>query len=458
MLVPLFLATFLAALDVTIVNLALPSISSDLRGTTPGTIWVISAYTLPVAVLILSTGRLGDIVGLRVPFVVGMTVFLAGSVACAAAATLSWLIAARVVQGVGAAVLLPQSMTAIVRILPAARRGIALGMLGSITGVAGVLALTLGGFLVAVVGWRAIFWINVPFAGVALLFTAAIPGRLPGRNPTEIDVLGTVIATAAIAALVFCLSEGANHSSAISGPLPIAILAAVSIALFGTLAIHQRSRQSYSPLVPFDVLRAPGFRPMSAVALLISVALIGFTLQATLYLQQILRLNAFSAGLVLLPISGLSLVCAPVAGRLSAGAGAQWVLRAGLGVFLLGVTLLFMMTGGIRLWSLLVVFAVTGVGIGVVYAPNNTLAVRAVPATIAGGASGLLNAARQLGLVLGAAIAALVTSLVGTGVSEDAAAVEVVLVVPAAALTLALAITFTAGRERRGSGADGRVP
>ncbi|MET7605943.1 DHA2 family efflux MFS transporter permease subunit [Streptomyces avermitilis] len=399
-LVTLSLGFFMTLLDLTIVNIAIPEMIDGLGASLDQTLWVVSGYALVLAVLLITAGRLGDLFGPRNLFAAGLVTFTLASVACGMAPDPALLIAARVVQGLGAALLVPQTMTLIVSVFPAQRRGAAMGIWGMVAGLATLSGPTLGGILVSTVGWRWIFLVNVPIGLAALALTFLVVPDIRHGRKHGFDVMGVLIATATLFCLAFGLQEGERYHW---GPGIWALLAAGASLVAGFL-LNQRGKQDQEPLVPFALFRDRNFIVMTVLVALVSMAMIGLVLPFNLYLQSVLHMSAIKAGMVLAPSSLVSMTVGPFAGRLSDRIGGKYLLMAGLTLYATGMLAIVLIAGVATPWyAFIPATVVTGLGIGCVVAPMSTEAMRNVEPRLAGAASGVNNTIRQIGSVIGAA-------------------------------------------------------
>lgn len=417
-LATLSIGFFMTLLDLTIVNIAIPDIMADLGAAFSQVLWVISAYSLVLAVLLITTGRLGDIKGPRLLFMAGTALFTAASVACGAAQTPNQLIAARAVQGLGAAMMVPQTLAMIIGIFPPQRRGAAMGVWGAVAGVATISGPTLGGLLVSTFGWRSIFFVNVPLGIAVLVLTPLlVPNIKPGRGH-RFDVVGVLIATAALFCVVFALNEGERYDW--NGG--IWALLAGGVVLLGVFLLHQRTKQDSEPLVPFALFRDRNYTIMSINAAVVSMAMLGLVLPMNLYLQQVLGMDALHAGLTLAPSPLVAIIVSPFAGRLSDKIGGKRVLLFGLTMYATGMIILVSLAQLDSEWyTFLPGLLVAGLGTGSLLAPMATEAMRGVDPRLAGAASGLNNTVRQLGSVLGLAIVGALIQSRLTGLLRDGA-------------------------------------
>ncbi|MEV3859871.1 DHA2 family efflux MFS transporter permease subunit [Streptomyces sp. NPDC050095] len=399
-LVTLSLGFFMTLLDLTIVNIAIPDLMAGLGASLGQTLWVVSGYALALSALVITASRLGDLHGPRNLFAIGLAVFTLASLACGLAPTAGALLAARVVQGLGAALLTPQTMTLIVAVFPAERRGSAMGVWGMVAGLATLSGPTLGGFLVSALDWRWIFFVNLPVGVAALVLTFLVVPDIRLGRAHRFDLVGVVLATGALFCLAFGLQEGANYhwGAGIMG------LIAAGCALAVGFLLHQRRRQDREPLVPFALFRDRNFTSMTALVGLVSIAMLGLVLPFNLYLQSVLHLSAVKAGLVLAPSSVVSMVLGPFAGRLADRIGGKYVLLSGLGCYAAGIVAIALIAAPGTAWFAFVpATLLTGLGVGCIVAPMSTEAMRYVPRHLAGAASGVNNTVRQIGSVIGAA-------------------------------------------------------
>jgi EmrB/QacA subfamily drug resistance transporter len=418
-LLTLSLGFFMTLLDLTIVNIAIPSMLDQLNASLDEVLWVMNAYVLILAVLLITCGRLGDLHGPRTLFIAGVAVFTVASLLCGLSQTPAELIGARVIQGLGAALLLPQTMTLIISTFPADRRGAAMGIWGAVAGVATIAGPTVGGLLVTALDWRWIFFVNLP-VGVLVLVMAVriIPDIRPGRRH-KLDVTGVLIATVSLFCLVFGLTEGQRYS----WNAGIWALLGGGLVLLVVFVLQQRSRQDNEPLVPFALFRDRNFTVMNFVAAAVSVGMVGVFLPMTIYLQSVLGFSALKAGLVMAPASVVSMFLAPVAGRFSDKIGGKYILIVGLTLYGLGTAwVLAIADVGTDWTAFLPPFIVTGIGIGGVFAPLATVAMRNVEPRMAGAASGFMNTIRQVGSVIGSAsVGAVMQNQLASALKDQAA-------------------------------------
>jgi EmrB/QacA subfamily drug resistance transporter len=403
-LVFLCLGFFMVLLDVTIVNIAIPSMIDGLKASLDQVIWVLNAYTLVYAILLVTAGRLGDRFGQRNLFMLGLALFILASAACGLSQDPNQLIAARVVQAVGGALLTPQTLAILTSIFPPARRGAAFGVWGGIAGLATIAGPTVGGLLVTYLDWRWIFFVNIPIGIVALAGSLLIiPDLRPGRA-ARVEPISVLLASAGLFGITFGLIEGERYdwgtvTSFVTIPLIIAAGAVLLVLFF--LWDHFRP----APMVPMSLFRDRNFSLMNWVGAVISFGMVGLFLPLTIYLQSALGFSAIKAGLTLLPMSLVSMPLAPIAGRLADRIGGKWILFVGLSLFAAGMALIDWRASIDSTWVTFLPGAlVAGVGLGCTFAPMATVAMRNIKPQVAGAASGLLNTTRQLGGAIGSAV------------------------------------------------------
>lgn len=405
-LTTLCIGFFLIMMDTTIVNVAIPTISQELDASLDQAVWINSAYLLTYAVPLLLAGRLGDWLGRRPMFLGGMATFVVASLWCALAGSAPLLIAARAVQGMGAAAMTPQTMAFITALFNERRRGGPIGIWGGVGAVAAAAGPVAGGVLVDSGSWRWIFIVNVPIGLVGLLLgTLTLPVN---RNPraARADVFGAVVSGLGMLLLVFCLQDGARYGwGQVAGPLSIPVLLVASVSLLVVFVRRQHHAQ-LDPLMPLSLFVHRNFTAGAILVAAVSYALTGMSLPLTLYLQSQLGLSPLAAGLLVMPQAIAAGVVAPFAGRLSNGpdgSGRAAIVGGGI-VFTIGLVLLAVTVGGTtELWLVATGTVLCGIGTGAVFSPLVNMALRGIPGTQIGSASGFYNTARQVGGVLGSA-------------------------------------------------------
>jgi EmrB/QacA subfamily drug resistance transporter len=399
---------FMVLLDITIVNIAIPSMVDGLKASLDQVLWVLNAYTLTYAVLLITAGRLGDRFGQRTLFAAGLAVFTLASAACGLAQDPNQLIAARVVQAIGGALLTPQTLAILTAIFPPDRRGAAFGVWGGIAGLATIAGPVLGGVLTTYLDWRWIFYVNVPIGIVALVATfLVIPDLRPGRA-ASVEPVGVLLASSGLLAITFGLIEGERFGWSTVGtvagaPITIPDILAAGAVLLALFFAWDAFRAS--PLVPLALFRDRNFSVMNWVGAIVNFAMIGLFLPLTIYLQSALGFSALKAGLTMLPMSLVSMSVAPFAGRMADRLGGKYILMLGLSLFAAGMAWVDLRAGIDSTWlTFLPGLVVAGVGLGCTFAPLATVAMRNVRPQLAGAASGVLNTTRQVGGAIGSAI------------------------------------------------------
>jgi EmrB/QacA subfamily drug resistance transporter len=416
------LGFFMTLLDLTIVNIAIPNMITKLHASLDDVLWVINAYALVLAVLVITAGRLGDLFGPRTLFLAGVTLFTLASAACGLSPSPGWLIAFRAVQGLGAAMLMPQTLTIITNTFPPERRGAAFGVWGAVAGVATIAGPTLGGLLVTAFDWRYIFFVNLPIGVIVVALTVIIIPDLRLGRRHRIDIAGVLLASAALLAICYGLVEGQKYSwGTVTSFISIPLILGLGVVLLAVFLGYQKLTQNREPLVPFAVFRDRNFSVMNWVSGVLAVGMMGIFLPFTIYLQSDLGFSALKAGLTMAPASLISMFVAPAAGRMTDKIGGKYILMTGLILFGAGMGWLALIATATSSWqSFLGPLIVAGFGMGCVFAPLITVAMRNIQPQLAGAASGMLNTVRQVGLVIGtAAVGALLQNrLVSTLTSQ----------------------------------------
>ncbi|MHB1596447.1 MAG: DHA2 family efflux MFS transporter permease subunit [Streptosporangiaceae bacterium] len=419
------LGFFMTLLDLTIVNIAIPDMITRLHASLAGILWVINAYALVLAVLLITAGRLGDLRGQRNLFNIGVVLFTAASAACGLAPTVGWLITFRSIQGVGAALLMPQTLAILTMVFPPERRGAAFGVWGAVAGVATIAGPTLGGLLVTAFDYRYIFFINVPIgAAVVVLSLMLIPDLRTGTSH-RLDIPGVVLASLALLAICYGLVEGQKYNwSTITSFISIPLVIAVGVALLAAFLLLQARTQDREPLIPFALFRGRNFALMNWVSGAVAIGMMGIFLPFTIYLQSALGYSALKAGLVMAPASVVSMFVAPVAGRMTDKIGGKYILLTGLLLFAAGMAWTTLLATATANWpEFIPSLAVAGFGMGCTFAPMTTTAMHSVQPRMAGAASGMLNSVRQVGAVIGtAAVGALLQNRLTVELPAAAAA------------------------------------
>ncbi|HYZ53675.1 MAG TPA: MFS transporter [Streptosporangiaceae bacterium] len=394
------MSLFIVGLDSTIVNVALPSIGHDLHSSVSGLQWTIDAYLLVLASLLMFSGSTADRVGRRRTFQAGLALFTLGSLLCSLAPGLGWLVVFRMLQAVGGSMLNPVAMSIITNTFTdPAERAKAIGIWGGVFGLSMALGPVAGGALVDSVGWRGIFWVNIPVGIAAIVLTALfVPESRAGR-PRRPDPVGQVLIIVLLASLTYAIIEGPGSGWGSPRILGFFGLAAVALLLF--LAYEPRRRD---PLIDPRFFRSAPFSGATATAVSSMAALGGFLFLNTLYLQDVRGFRALIAGLYLLPMAVAMAVCAPLAGRIVAKRGTRLPLMvSGIALIVSGM-LLTRIGDSTGTGYLALSYLIFGAGLGLVNAPITNSAVSGMPRQQAGVAAGVASTSRQVGQSLGVAI------------------------------------------------------
>jgi len=405
-------ALFMIMLDNTVVNVALPSIQRDLDTSISQLEWTINGYTLTFAVLLATGGRLGDIFGRRLMFMVGVVIFAATSATAGLAPNAELLIASRAVQGIGAALMMPATLSIVTNAFPAHERGKAIGTWAGVSAVALTIGPVVGGFLTEHVSWRAIFFINLPVAAVAIV--ACLFAVRESRDDTvdrRVDYPGVVTLTGGLTAIVLALIEG-NAWGWDSVPV-VGLLVGGAAMLAAFVWVENRSP---APMVEFDLFKTRAFIGATSVAFIITFAMLGSFFFMAIYLQNVLGYGALEAGVRFLPTTVVIAIVAPLAGRLSDRVGPGVPMAGGLAILSASMYLFAQIDPATTYGYLVIPFTLMGLGIALVMSPMSAAAMNAVSVQKAGVASGILQMARMVGGTVGvAATGAIFQSELGSG-------------------------------------------
>ncbi|MFG2532476.1 MFS transporter [Streptomyces sp. NPDC048516] len=394
------MSLLIVSLDNTILNVALPSIQHELHASVAGMQWTIDAYTLVLAALLMLSGSTADRLGRRRIFLVGLVVFAAGSLLCSLAPGLEWLVVFRMVQAVGGSMLNPVAMSIITNTFTDPReRARAIGVWGGVVGISMAAGPVIGGLLVQSVGWRSIFWINVPIGALAFFLTLRYVPESRAPKPRRVDPVGQLLVIAVLGSLTYAIIEAPDAGWTSPEILAFVLVALASLA--GLIAYERRRRE---PLIDLRFFHSAPFSGATIVAVCAFAALAGFLFINTLYLQNIRGLSALDAGLYMLPMAGMTLIFAPVSGRLVGNRGPRLpLLLAGTAMGASG--LLFAAFDAQATNALLFTgYILFGIGFGLVNAPITNTAVSGMPRSQAGVAAAVASTSRQVGQSLGVAV------------------------------------------------------
>jgi EmrB/QacA subfamily drug resistance transporter len=439
------LSLFIVGLDVTIVNIALPALRDELDSSVSGLQWVLDAYTLVLASLLILSGSTADRVGRRRTFQTGLALFTAGSLLCSIAPSLNWLILFRMIQAVGGSMLNPVAMSIITNTFTEPReRARAIGVWGGVVGLSMALGPVLGGALVAGLGWRSIFWINVPIGVAAFVLAALFIPESRAAKPRRIDPVGQVLVLLTLASLTYGIIEG--PAAGWSSPEIVGCFA-LSAAALAALLVYEPRREE--PLLDLRFFRSVPFSGATLIAVSAFGALGGFLFLNTLYLQDVRGLSALHAGLYTLPMAAMTAVVAPLSGRFVGAHGPRLPLILAGGVITVAVLPLTRVTETTPSWLLLTCYLVFGIGFGLVNAPITNTAVSGMPREQAGVAAAIASTSRQVGSSLGiAVIGAAVVSGLDDGRFAPASRTGWWIVCGCGLAVLALGVLTTGARAR----------
>ena len=434
-------ALFMIMLDNTVVNVALPAIQRDLGIDVAELEWVVTGYALSFAVLMLTGGKLADMHGRRRIFLIGLAVFTFSSLLCGLAGTAELLTAARVLQGVGAAFMMPATLSIITATFPPKERGAALGIWAGVSAMALAIGPLVGGLITEHIGWNWIFYLNVP-VGLAGLVAARLIIRESRDTSHEqrLDLPGLVTSGIALFALVYALIEA--NSKGWTSPLILGLfaVAAVSGTAFVLLELHQRL-----PMFDMTLFRNPTFAGANTVALLVSLAMFGVFFFISLYMQNVLGYSAVRAGVAFLPMTVLIILVAPFAGRSSDRLGSRWLMTAGMTLVGCSLLVFAQLQPDSSYFQLLPGMILGGVGMATTMTPMTAAVLSSVPVDKAGVGSGMLNTFRQVGGALGIALmGAILASGSNTALADGASKIDAFMNGLHHALYVAAVIAFAA--------------
>jgi EmrB/QacA subfamily drug resistance transporter len=392
-------ALFMINLDVTIVNIALPDIMDKLSASLADAEWVLNVYVMVFAVLLITMGRLGDMFGRKRLFTGGLTVFTISSLLCALAPGIEWLIAARALQAIGGAAMMPATLSILNVTFHGGRRGLAMGIWGASAGAAAALGPLIGGILVTNLGWQWVFLVNLPIGLVALVAAGKIitESKDPGSGE-NIDVPGIVAASVGLGTMVYTLVEG--QSFGWTSPVTIGLFVASVFSFIAFIIIESKSP---APLIELSLFRNISFTAGNVVGLLMMFCLVGMIFLLVMYLQLVRQFSPMHAGLLVLPLPLTLMIISPFAGKLADHIQMRWVMAAGM--LIVAGCLYFLRQLGLDTvwWRVVLPLTGTGLGLGLVMAPLGTVVMSSAPVATSGAASGILTTMRQVGATLGVA-------------------------------------------------------
>ncbi|MCD4524177.1 DHA2 family efflux MFS transporter permease subunit [Nocardioides sp. cx-173] len=399
----LCLGFFMILVDSTIVSVATPAIIEDFDAGVNAVVWVTSAYLLAYAVPVLITGRLGDRFGPKRLYLSGLTVFTLASLWCGLTDSIEGLIVARVVQGLGAAMMTPQTMAIITRIFPAARRGKAMSLWGATAGVATLVGPILGGILVDALGWEWIFFINIPVGIIGFVLAWRLVPTL-STSTHRFDWLGVALSGAGMFLLVFGIQEGNQYDwGTITGEITVWRMIVLGLVVFTAFVVWQRLNRQ-EPLVPLALFRDRNFSLANVAITTMGFAMTAMAIPLMLYAQLVRGLSPSKAALLLVPMALMTLGLANLVGKLTDTIHPRLLTSVGFTAIITSLAWLSsVMTPDSAVWEILLPMALLGFGNAFVWSPNSATANRNLPLHQAGAGAGVYNATRQVGAVLGAA-------------------------------------------------------
>jgi EmrB/QacA subfamily drug resistance transporter len=450
------MSLLIVGLDTTIVNVALPAIRGSLHASLAGLQWTVDAYTLVLASLLMLAGSTADRVGRRRTFQTGLVVFSLASLLCALAPSLPFLVAARVLQAVGGAMLNPVAMSIIRNVFEDPReRAMAIGVWGAVFGISLALGPVLGGALVDALSWRAVFLVNLPVGLLAIVLTALYVPESRAPHPRRTDPVGQVLVVAALGSLTYAIIEG-NRAGWLSGE--IIGLFAFSATSFAALIAYELRRRE--PLIEVRFFRSVPFSGASAIAVCLFAAIGGFLFLNTLYLQDVRGLSPFHAGLYTLPMAVMTFVFAPISGRVVGRLGSRPPLMCGGVALLVGALMLTGLRATTASGYLFVAYLVFGIGSGLLNPPITNTAVSGMPPEQAGVAAAVASTSRQVGMTLGVAVVGAVAGgIVAAGLGKGFATAThpgwwIIVALGAAIVVLGLVTTSERARQSARSTAE----
>jgi EmrB/QacA subfamily drug resistance transporter len=408
------LSLLIVSMDATIVNVAIPSIRTELHASASELQWVIDVYTLVLASLLLLSGATADRFGRRRVFQIGLTIFAVGSLLCSLAPDIHTLIAARLLQGIGGSMLNPVALSIISQVFVGrVERARAIGIWGAVMGIAMALGPMLGGALIELGDWRAVFWINLPICAAAILLTAIFVPESRSATLRDVDPIGQALAVAFLFSVVFVLIQGRELGG--HGAPSVAISIVAVLALLGFLRYESRRND---PFIDLRFFHSIPFASATVIAVCAYAAYGAFLFMMSLYLQGARHYSAFHTGLMYLPISVAALTLSPLSGRLVGRFGTRPSLVAA-GIMITAATMMLAgLTVTAPVWAVMAIFAVFGAGFAMANAPITTTAVSGMPTDRAGAASAVASTSRQVGVSIGVALCG---SLAGAALTASTA-------------------------------------
>jgi EmrB/QacA subfamily drug resistance transporter len=403
---------FMIMLDNTIVNVALPSIQQDLNIGISELEWVFNGYALTFGVLMLTGGKLADMLGRRRIFVAGLVIFTAASLACGLAASAGMLIGARVVQGVGSALMNPATLSIITATFPARQRGMAIGIWAGVSGMALAIGPLVGGLITQHWSWNWIFFINVPIGVLAILVARLVIDESRDMSAEQrLDLPGLLSSAIALFALTYGLIEANTYGWTSTRILALFAVAAIGFAVFILLELRQRV-----PMLDLKLFKNSTFAGANSVMLLVGLAMFGVFFYNSLFIQNIIGWSAVQTGASFLPMTVLIILIAPIAGKYSDRVGSRWLMGGGMVLLAISLLIFSRLNATSNFWDILPGLLIGGLGMAVVMTPTTAAAMGSVPVDKAGVGSAVLNSGRQVGGALGIAVMGAIVASYATGI------------------------------------------
>ncbi|WHU46236.1 MFS transporter [Gordonia sp. L191] len=409
------MSLLIVSMDATIVNVALPSIRTELHASVSSLQWVIDIYTLVLAALLMLSGATADRYGRKRMFQIGLTIFAIGSLACSLAPSVAVLVAARALQAIGGSMLNPVAMSIITQVFVEPKeRARAIGMWGAVVGISMALGPMIGGVLIDLIDWRAVFWVNLPICAAAIVLTAIFVPESRSPVMRTLDPIGQVLAVITLAAVVYGLIEGPVQGW--GSPATIAVFVVAALAFVGFLIAE---RHHVDPFIDLRFFRSVPFSSATLIAVCAFASWGAFLFLMSLYLQDVRGLSAIQTGAMLLPPAVAVLILSPLSGRAVGRFGTRpSLVLAGIAM-LISSALMTTIERDTSLVTIGIIFAVFGIGFGAINAPITNSAVSGMPRHRAGAASAVASTSRQVGVSIGVALAGSITGVAASGIGPE---------------------------------------
>lgn len=406
------MSVLIVGLDVTIVNVALPSIKVDLHASISGLQWIIDGYTLVLASLLMLSGSTGDRLGRRRTFVIGLSIFVIASLLCSVTPNLALLVVFRMLQAVGGSMLNPVAMSIVTNTFTVpSERAQAIGVWAAVMGLSMALGPAVGGLLVDSVGWRSIFWVNIPVGLIAIVLALLFIPESRAARARRVDIPGQVLVITFLSSLTYGIIEAPNHGW--TSAIIVSAFGVATVSLITLLAVETRRHE---PLIDFRFFRSIPFASATILAIAAFGSLGGFLFLNTLYLQEERGLSALHAGLDTLPMAVMAMIVSPISGRIVGRSGSRAPLVLAGVTMVAGCAMLTELSPSTSFTWLFSAYVLFGIGFGLVNPPITHTAVSGMPRDQAGVASGIASTSRQVGQTLGVAV---VGAIVTAGVSDS---------------------------------------